>query len=59
MKRSIISAALVFIFSASIGTALNAYADTKAAKHVAPQAVAAMADDGGGYWALWTEAASH
>jgi hypothetical protein len=60
MQRSIVSAALVFIFSAFVGTALNAYADTKIAKQSAPQAaVASMADDGGGYWALWTEAASH
>jgi hypothetical protein len=59
MNRPVLFSAIVLVASLFVGTALKAQAATTQA----PAASAAQsADDGsadGGYWAAWSDAASH
>ena len=60
MNRPVIFSAIVLVASLFIGTALKAQAATTSASPTA--SAAQSADDGsadGGYWAAWSEAASH
>jgi hypothetical protein len=60
MNRPAILSAVVLVASLFVGTALKAQAATTAASPAA--SAAQSADDGsadGGYWAAWSEAASH
>jgi hypothetical protein len=60
MNRSITLSAIVLVASLVVGGVLSAQAATKPASPVAP--VAQSADGGsadGGYWAAWSDAASH
>lgn len=59
MSRPVFFSAVVLVVSLFVGTALKAQAATTSA---APTASAAQSADGsadGGYWAAWSEAASH
>jgi hypothetical protein len=60
MNRPVIFSAVVLVASLVVGTALKAQAATSPASPAASSAQSA--DDGsaeGGYWAAWSEAASH
>jgi hypothetical protein len=54
MKRGILVSVLVLVVSAFVGSAFQAQAATKAA----PAASVSQSTDGG-YWAAWSDAASH
>jgi hypothetical protein len=60
MKRSVMVSVVVLVASLFVGSALKAQAATSPA---APAVSAAQSVDdasaGGGYWAAWSEAASH
>ena len=60
MNRPALFTAVVLVASLFVGTALKAQAATTQASPAA--SAAQSADDGstgGGYWAAWSEAASH
>ncbi|HEX7839977.1 MAG TPA: hypothetical protein VF469_21020 [Kofleriaceae bacterium] len=60
MSRPVILSAVVLVASLFVGTALKAQAATTPASPAA--SAAPSVDDGsadGGYWAAWSEAASH
>ena len=60
MKRSITLSVVVLVASLFVGTALKAQAATTPASPAA--STAQSADDAstdGGYWAAWSDAASH
>jgi hypothetical protein len=60
MNRPVIFSAIVLVASLVVGTALKAQAATTPASPAASSAQSA--DDGsaeGGYWAAWSDAASH
>ncbi len=54
MKRGILVSVLVLVVSAFVGSAFQAQAATRSA----PAASMAQSTDSG-YWAAWSEAASH
>ena len=58
MKRTITASILVLVASLFVGSAFQAQAATKASPVAS---VVQSTDDstGGGYWAAWSEAASH
>ncbi|HEX7839366.1 MAG TPA: hypothetical protein VF469_17935 [Kofleriaceae bacterium] len=60
MNRPVLFSAIVLVASLFVGTALKAQAATTPASPAA--SAAQSADDGsanGGYWAAWSDAASH
>ena len=60
MKRPVIFSAIVLVVSIFVGTALKAQAATTPASPAA--SAVQSADDGSadvGYWAAWSDAASH
>jgi hypothetical protein len=58
MKRTITVSVIVLVASLFVGSAFRAQAATKASP-AASMVQSADGSTGGGYWAIWAEAASH
>ncbi|HEX7839975.1 MAG TPA: hypothetical protein VF469_21010 [Kofleriaceae bacterium] len=59
MKRTVLFSAIVLVASLFVGTALKAQAATTSAAPAASAAQSADSSANGGYWAAWSDAASH